>query len=172
MKFSGDCYRAHDPRWSFAPLSGEGAAIHGGRFNPKGVPALYLSLTIEGAAIEAAQGFPGKLEPLTICLYGVDCADVVDASTQTARKAAGIAMDELSAPWALDRVEGRMPGSWKLARRLIDAGHCGLLYPSFARAARPDMRNLVLWRWSSGLPCRVDVHDPSGRLPKNQLSWR
>lgn len=171
MRFAGDCYRAHDPRWSFSPLSGDGAANHGGRFNPKGAPALYLSLTIEGAAIEAAQGFPGKLEPLTICLYAVDCAEVVDATTPEACAEAGIDRGELSSPWALEAASSLTPRSWTLARRLIDAGHHGLLYPSFARAARPDMRNLVLWRWSGKPPCRVDVHDPSGRLPKNQLSW-
>ena len=48
MRFQGDCYRAHNPMWSFSPLSGAGAAIHGGRFNSKGMPALYLSLSIEG----------------------------------------------------------------------------------------------------------------------------
>ncbi len=36
VRFQGLAYRAHDPRWSFKPLSGEGAAVHGGRFNPKG----------------------------------------------------------------------------------------------------------------------------------------
>lgn len=171
MRFAGDCFRAHDPRWSFAPLSGEGAAVHGGRFNPAGVPALYLSLTMEGAAIEAAQGFAGKLEPLTICLYAVDCADVVDASSETACAHAGIDPAEISSPWALDRAEGREPASWALARRLSGAGHCGMLYPSFARGARPGMLNLVLWHWGAVPPCKVNVFDPSGRLPKNQLSW-
>ena len=74
--------------WSFSPLSGAGAAIHGGRFNPKGMPALYLSLSIDGAVTEAAQGFAGKLEPLTICLYEVDCDDIVDLSTAESREAA------------------------------------------------------------------------------------
>ncbi|WP_439546652.1 RES domain-containing protein [Sandarakinorhabdus sp.] len=37
-------HRYLTPRWSHAPLSGAGAALHGGRFNRPGVPALYLSL--------------------------------------------------------------------------------------------------------------------------------
>ncbi|MFV0302812.1 MAG: RES family NAD+ phosphorylase [Paracoccus sp. (in: a-proteobacteria)] len=45
MRYRGECFRAHNPRWSFEPLSGEGARRHGGRFNPPGVPALYLSTT-------------------------------------------------------------------------------------------------------------------------------
>jgi RES domain-containing protein len=28
-----------------------------------------------------------------------------------------------------------------------------------------------LWRWNGSLPHKVAVFDPSGRLPKNQLSW-
>jgi len=32
-------------------------------------------------------------------------------------------------------------------------------------------RNLVLWRWGPDLPHRISVDDPSGRLPRNQLSW-
>jgi RES domain-containing protein len=35
----------------------------------------------------------------------------------------------------------------------------------------PDDRNLVLWRWGPDLPHKVTVYDPTGKLPKNQLSW-
>jgi RES domain-containing protein len=30
----------------------------------------------------------------------------------------------------------------------------------------------VLWDWGPDLPHKVTVFDPSGRLPKDQLSWR
>jgi len=40
---ASELYRAHTPRWSFAPLSGAGAAVQGGRFNRKGIEALYLT---------------------------------------------------------------------------------------------------------------------------------
>jgi RES domain-containing protein len=54
MRFRGTGYRALQPKWSHAPLSGQGAAIHGGRFNPRRVPALYLSLDV-GTAITESQ---------------------------------------------------------------------------------------------------------------------
>ena len=76
MRLRGQVYRAHNPRWSFAPTSGDGAARHGGRFNPIGMPALYTSATLEGAWREAQQGFPFKAQPLLICVYEVDCEDV------------------------------------------------------------------------------------------------
>lgn len=52
LRFAGTCYRAHDPRGAFKPTSGEGAAIRGARFNPKGLPAHYLALSIMTAVKE------------------------------------------------------------------------------------------------------------------------
>lgn len=50
-------------------------------------------------------------------------------------------------------------------------GNAGILVPSYAPGATDGDYNLVLWRWGSSLPHQVNVFDPSGRLPKNQLSW-
>lgn len=68
MRFIGLVYRAHNPRWAFAPNSGEGAALTGGRFNPPGVLALYTSLRFEIAWLEAQQAFPFKAQPMTMSL--------------------------------------------------------------------------------------------------------
>src|SRR5208283_3004562 len=65
VRLQGLVYRAHNPRWAFSPTSGEGAARHGGRFNPVGVPALYMSRRMETAWLEAQQGFAFKAQPLT-----------------------------------------------------------------------------------------------------------
>ena len=78
MRLQGTVWRAHNPRWSFAPESGDGAALHGGRFNRIGSPALYTSLRFETAWLEAQQGFAFKVQPLTLCAYAVDCADLAD----------------------------------------------------------------------------------------------
>ncbi len=157
--------------WSAKPLSGDGAAIRGARFNPKGMPALYLALTIEGAVTEAAQGFGHKLQPLTICMYEVDCDDIVDLTTEIKRAAQGVELADIGCAWALDISEGREPASWPVAKQLIGAGATGLLVPSFAFLAHADMMNLVLWKWGPDRPHKVDVFDPSGRLPKNPISW-
>lgn len=76
MRLTGTVYRAHNPRWSFDPTSGSGAAQYGGRFNPLGMAALYTSRRMETAWREAQQGFPFKAQPLTVCAYEVDCDDV------------------------------------------------------------------------------------------------
>lgn len=171
MKWRGVAFRAHDPRWSFAPLSGEGAAIYGGRFNPKGVPALYLALSVEGMLLEMGHGFAHRFDPLTICSYDVDMDDLVDLRSEAGCKAACVTPADLACAWAYEAAAGRTPASWRAARSLIDAGAASVLVPSFARGARPDASNLVLWRWGPDLPHKVQVHDPAGRLPKDRSSW-
>jgi RES domain-containing protein len=171
LRFQGLAYRAHDPRWSFKPLSGDGAAVHGGRFNPKGAPALYVALDPMTAVKEAAQGFARKFEPSVLCTYEVDCEDVVDLGGERQRSAAAVGEEEMACPWFADAAAGAEPASWRLARRLIADGAAGILAPSFVRGATPGDVNLVLWDWSGRLPHKVVVFDPSGRLPKNQLSW-
>jgi len=171
LRFRGTCYRAHDPKWAFSPLSGDGAKTHGGRFNPKGVPALYLALTIDGMIAEMTHGFAHRLDPLIICSYQVDVDDVVDLKDDDGREANGVALAALSCAWADDVANGRYPASWSIADRLVEQGSAGVLVPSFARGGRPDMANLVLWKWGPTLPHRVEVHDPGGRLPKDQTSW-
>lgn len=171
MRFVGTCYRVHDPRWSFKPLSGYGAAVHGGRFNPKGVPALYLSLDLVTAVREGNQGLAARIEPCVLCSYDVDCDDIVDLRDDAARDAAAVSLEELACAWALLALERKPVPSQKLASGLIAKGKSGVLVPSFAIGSAADSVNLVLWMWGPHLPHRVTVHDPSGRLPKSQLSW-
>lgn len=171
MRFQGTCYRAHDPKWSFSPLSGEGARVHGGRFNPRGMPTLYLALTIDGVFADVAHGFARRFDPLTVCSYDVDVDDIDDLREDAGRKASGVDPADLGCAWASDVASGRKPASWRVAERLIGRGSAGVLVPSFAAGAKPDMANLVLWQWGPALPHRVDVYDPSGRLPKDQTSW-
>jgi RES domain-containing protein len=172
LRFQAICYRAHDPRWSCQPLSGAGAAARGARFNPKGAPALYLALTIMTAVKEINQGFAHKIEPCVLCSYDVDCEEVVDLRTEADRTAAGVSLEDMACAWFSDMAQGREPPSWRIARRLIDGGDAGVVVPSFAPGATAEDQNLVLWKWGKSLPHKVSVHDPSGRLPKDQLSWK
>jgi RES domain-containing protein len=153
-------------------LSGDGAAAKGGRFNPIGVPALCLALTAEGVFLEMGPGFAHRFDPLTVCSYGVDVDDLLDLRTEADCAIAGIDFVDMSCAWAYDLANGRKPASWRVAEELIKAGASGILVPSFATGAKVDTANLVLWKWSSDLPHKVEVHDPNKRLPKDQSSWR
>ncbi len=163
--------RAHDPNWSWTPLSGAGAALKGRRFNWPGLDTLYLSLSFTTVFREVSGGFAHRLTPYVLCSYDVDCEDIADLRTAADCAALGVEFSDLSCAWGDALIAGRDPASWDVVRRLIAAGSAGILVPSFANGAASDEQNLVLWRWGPDLPHKVSVYDPSGKLPKNQLSW-
>jgi RES domain-containing protein len=171
MKLAGVVYRAHHPRWSFAPESGEGAARHGGRFNRTGVPALYTSARMETAWLEAQQGFPFKPQPMTLCGYEVDCAGIADLTDAAVRRRLAVTLADLACPWEFLAATGREPPSWLLADRLIAAGHAGIRVRSFAPGATDLDVNVVFWRWTPAPPHKVRVIDDPGRLPRDGRSW-
>lgn len=171
MRFRGRCYRGHDPAWSFSPLSGEGAATRGGRFNRKGEPALYLSLDVITAVGECTQGLTQRLQPLTMCEYDVDCENIADLRAKSGRSRHRVKLADLACPWLTFQLAGKRAPSWAIAEKLKKAGYAGIIVPSFVPGATEASNNLVLWKWGPALPHRVDVYDPSGRLPRNQLSW-
>lgn len=171
MRFNGEAFRAHDPNWSWTPLSGAGAALKGRRFNWPGLETLYLSLSYATVFREVSAGFAHRLTPYVLCSYDVDCEDIADLRTDAGRAALGVALENLACAWGDALIAGREPASWGVVRRLLADGHAGMLVPSFANGAADDDHNLVLWRWGPDLPYKVDVYDPTGKLPKNQLSW-
>lgn len=164
MRIRGVIYRAHNPQWSWKPLSGEGARRHGGRFNRRGVPTLYTSLS-PLTAIREAHPLGRRMQPVTLCAYEVDVEPVFDSRDETRRAAFQVKDHELlCGGWAAEMLEGSLPASQALADRLISAGYVGMLVRSFAVGAGPGEINLVLWRWSSKLPCRVILIDDERRL--------
>jgi RES domain-containing protein len=172
VRLTTTVYRAHHPRWSWSPESGEGARLYGGRFNRIGRSALYTSLQSKTALLESQQGLPRKAQPITLCAYDVDCDDVLDLTDPAVRDALGIDPELLRTAWALALAEGRTPATWTLAERLIEDGAAGALAPSFAPGTDARDLNVVFWRWSRTRPHRVRVIDDQGRLPRDDSSWR
>jgi len=171
LKYKGEAFRAHDPTWSWTPLSGAGAALKGRRFNWPGLEALYLSLSFKTAFREVSAGFAHRLTPYVLCSYDVDCEDVADLRTDAGRADHGATLEDLACAWGDAIIARREPASWTVVRHLLDEGFAGALVPSFANSATAEDHNLVLWRWGPDLPHKVTVYDPTGKLPKNQLSW-
>jgi RES domain-containing protein len=145
--------------------------VHGGRFNPKGTPALYLALDPMSAIKEAAQGFGHNLEPYVLCTYEIDCEDIIDIRSEQERSKARLSREDTASAWFSDAAAGRELASWRRARSLIASGAAGLIAPSFVSGAEANDINLVLWDWGARAPHKVAVFDPSGRLAKNKLSW-
>lgn len=161
--YRGRLYRAINPVHARDPLSGEGARRYGGRFNPKGTPALYCSLSILTAVREANQ--VGTLQPTTLVAYEAEIARVFDTRDAAALRAEGMDAAGLAATtWRDEMRGGDEARTQAFARRLIAKEYCGLLVRSFAPGTSAEDLNLVLWRWGSGPPARLVLIDDEGRL--------
>jgi RES domain-containing protein len=155
----GRYWRVLSPRWAHAPLSGGGAARHGGRWNRPGNPALYLSQEIETAFAEYQQEL--GVRPGTFAAFEVAGATVVDLNDSGALAALDIDPSDLSCPWKqIALVERRDPPTWLICDRLRSEVD-GLRVPSVQYAGGS---NLVLWRWNVAGAPTVTVHDPQGEL--------
>ncbi len=157
--------------WSYDPLSGDGAKLHGGRFNQPGCAALYLSLDPTTAWMEAQQGFPFKPQPMTLVAYQIDCQPIADLNNELLLKAMDSSMQQLSCAWEDLATQGLMPPTWLLAEQLKAQDVAGALVRSFAPGCGSQNQNLVLWNWSDSEPHAVRVIDDFGRLPKTPESW-
>lgn len=161
MRLQAVVYRALNPVWVGDPLSGEGARRYGGRFNPRGLAALYCTLDPVTAVREVSQiGQP--LQPTILVSFQADIDPVFDATDPAALAGQGATPEMLAAnDWRIHMAEGREAPTQSLARRLHDAGFAGMLAPSYARLAPPQARNLILWRWS---PATMRLIDDESRL--------
>jgi RES domain-containing protein len=167
LALSQRCWRILAPKWAHDPLRGLGAARFGGRFNPKGVPALYLSESIDTAFAEYQQDL--MVRPGTFCAYQLDVLGIVDLCNAQVCKAVSTDRATLLSPWKeILLVEKRSPPTWELSLQLLNQGFAGVRVPS---AQMKEGVNIVLWRWNDDSSRRVQVLDPKGELPHDQKSW-
>lgn len=149
--FAARTYRVVPPRWAHAPLSGEGARLHGGRFNPLGIPAFYSALDPHTAYAEYTQALYDR--PGLLCSFDIESAVVIDLTTPD-----GLATAELTPTDLRQRWFGCSDAPSQLvAARLQGKGIHGLIYAS---QQHESGRNLVLWRWNG--PPVVNLVDRLG----------
>lgn len=138
-------WRIVSPRWASAPLAGDGAARHGGRWNRPGAPALYLSEAVETAFAEYQQEL--GVRPGTFIAYEIVGARFADLTDARILAEFGIPAAGLLAPWKEAAFVRRDdPTTWVLADRLASLFD-GVRVPS---AQYDGGVNLVLWRWNEG----------------------
>jgi len=110
--FSGEGWRHLAPRYD--PLSGEGARIHGGRFNPPGsFPVLYLCQSrpcviaeLRRSGERQAIGVEGLL-PRMLYRYEIALDRVLDLTDVDVRAQVGLGPDVLTGPdWTACRELG------------------------------------------------------------------
>ena len=104
--------------WSYDPISGNGAKQHGGRFNPRGLSALYLSLDPTTAWMEAQQGFPFKPQPMTLVAYEINCVRIADLNDPTLLTNLGSSSQDLACAWEDMASQQQQPPTWRLVEQL------------------------------------------------------
>jgi RES domain-containing protein len=163
MQYRGLLYRALNPIYARDPLSGEGARRHGGRFNPKGMPALYTAQSVMTAIREANQ--VGTLQSTTLVAYEADIGPIFDATGAVELARYRLTPADLAADdWRLRMLaDGKAP-TQMLAERLKGEGFAGMQVRSFAKGASAADLNLVLWVWSPVSPTLLRIVDDEGRL--------
>ncbi len=163
MQYRGLLYRALNPIYARAPLSGEGARKHGGRFNPKGMPALYTAQSVMTAIREANQ--IGTLQPTTLVAYKADIGPIFDATDAAELAQHGLNPSDLAADdWRLRMLADGIAPTQLLAEQLKAEGFAGMQVRSFAKGASATDLNLVLWLWSPDPPTQLRLVDDEGRL--------
>lgn len=146
MRYQGLLYRALNPVWARDPMSGEGARRYGGRFNPKGMPALYTSLSIMTALREANQ--IGTLQPTTLVAYQADLHRVFDTGDLDQLRDQGLQAADLAADdWRFRMQQDGKAPTQLLAERLMADGYVGMQVRSYAKGATAEDLNIVLWSW-------------------------
>lgn len=120
-------------RFQHRPLE-SGLHLTGGRWNPPGQSALYLSADYNTAIREMHQDL---IRPGTLVAYDVAAQRIADLTGADTAITACL--------WRqIYRVDDGMPPTWPLVERLVADGAEGALVPSIAH---PGGVNLVLWRW-------------------------
>lgn len=163
--YNGKLYRALNPIYAREPMSGRGAELYGGRFNPKGTPALYLSLSVMTALREANQ--VGNLQPTTLVSYDAEIENLFDSRDERALQSVGADYALLTSSTWRDEMKTRGEArTQSLGKRLVQEGYTGILVRSFAPGSSADDLNLVLWQWGSTAPSRLILIDDEGRLSR------
>src|SRR3546814_18209803 len=93
------------------------------------------------AVSECTQGFSHRLQPLTMCEYAVDCAEVADLRDEKGRKRPGVELVELACGWLNCLRDRREDTCWLVAAKIWNEEFCGLPVPCFAPGAASSHSN-------------------------------
>lgn len=154
VPLAGRFWRMLGVRWQRRPFD-SGAHLTGGRWNPPGMAALYLSADHATAIAEMHQDL---VRPGTLVAFDIRADAIADLR--------GGDPAVLGCAWRrLFQLDHCVPPTWTLAETLRDAGADGALVPSVQQAGGS---NLVLWRWhdarTAGPGAALTLLDPEAVL--------
>lgn len=124
----------------YPPLDSTGARLFGGRFNPPGVPALYLASDPDLALLESTHssqwaGFKPFAPRRVVCVH-VRLSRVVDLSDADNLQAAGLSLADLQEPWA---GQPTPTASQLFGEHALLQGTEAIVYPSVIDSARVNL---------------------------------
>ena len=118
-------------------LSGHGAGAHGGRWNPRGLTAIYASLDPVTATKESYHellqaGFPASvIRPRVMVGLAIDLKQVLDLTDGRIRRSLGLTLaDLIEEVWSAIQLSGEEPWTQAIGRGAAEAGFEGILVPS------------------------------------------
>ncbi|MCO5072724.1 MAG: RES domain-containing protein [Rhizobiaceae bacterium] len=159
-------WRAFVPRWAHLPLSGEGAARFGGRWNPVGHPTIYAAFELSTAWAEYNQSF--VQHPALIAQLELRNARLADLTSAETLERWGVTSDIHQCEWR-DLVDRELvPPTYELRERLLAEGWHGVIYPSHMSRGGTCA---ALWRWNGEGAPSLEAVDPDHRLPTSAASW-
>jgi RES domain-containing protein len=159
-------WRAFVPRWAYQPLSGQGAALFGGRWNPVGAATIYAARELSTAWAEYNQGF--VQHPALIARLELSDAMLADLTDRKVLQALGVGEEIHDCQWRADLDRGETPATHRVRETLIGQGYDGVVYPSFMS---PGGSCVAVRRWNGPGEPSLRVIDPEGRLPNSPASW-
>ena len=155
-------------------MSGEGAGYYGGRWNPPGVKAVYLSLDPDTAIKEsycqfAAFGFLNStIRPRVIAGARLRLRQLLDLTDARARRRLGFRLDELTGEdWHAIQMAGEESWTQAIGRGCRWVGFEGLIAPS-ARLRRG--KNVVVFPDKLDASSTIDVMARED-LPPHPSDW-
>jgi RES domain-containing protein len=147
--FKSKAFRSATPRYAKATdlLTGDGSRKFGGRWNPRGLAAIYASLTPETAMAEtlAHARYYGLSEhdvmPRTFVAISFDLKRVLDLTDGDIRRKLSVSRKRMiEIDWRTEMYAGNFPLTQQLGQAAANIGLEGLLVPS---AAEPSGRGIV-----------------------------
>ena len=146
----GTIYRSTSPRYATSSdlVSGAGSRLHGGRWNPVGVAAVYGSFSPETALAETLAhcryyGLPVHAAmPRTFVAVEFVLGKVLDLTQGRNRQMLGISQQRLlECDWRAEMQRGLLPLTQQVAVAAFNAGLEALVVAS---AADPSGQNLIV----------------------------
>lgn len=130
-------------------FSGEGAAASGGRWNRRGISAVYASLDVITTTHEAYQnlvdfGFPmTKIQPRVMAGAKAQFDKVIDLTDAKIRAKIGFTVKELvGEKWEAIQASGEESWTQAIGRGCLSAGFAAILVPSARNSAG---KNIVVF---------------------------